>query len=242
MTMHFPCQSDSLSQKENDWNQLNRQLPLWVIPKTAQGACPPPGLVEPKPAYTHSAQSDTDESFEPFLCLPSFMRQALQLPKDDIHPAIPQSCPPKMAVDSRAPPPDATIIPSPPGLEPDRALAKSPHDFKIIFTGYDQDKHADFELVPRLIGKRGCNMLPIKKMGADIRVCGRGSGYLEIHLANGQLIERNEVLQVAVSCRTLLSCMMFAAGGLDILRYIRYIPCNLGRRCEMLPWRRFWAF
>ena len=38
-----------------------------------------------------------------------------------------------------------------------------------------QEKHAEFELVPRLIGKRGCNMLPIQNIGAAARVCGRGT-------------------------------------------------------------------
>lgn len=74
--------------------------------------------------------------------------------------------------------------------------------FTVVFTGYDHEKHAEFELVPRLIGKRGCNMLPIQNIGAAARVCGRGSGYKEVHTADGQTIEKDETLQLAVACRT----------------------------------------
>ncbi|CAE7172362.1 unnamed protein product, partial [Symbiodinium pilosum] len=47
-----------------------------------------------------------------------------------------------------------------------RGVRRKPLDFTftVIFSGYDHDKHAEFELVPRLIGKRGCNMLPIQKI------------------------------------------------------------------------------
>ncbi|CAE7803961.1 celCCD, partial [Symbiodinium necroappetens] len=74
--------------------------------------------------------------------------------------------------------------------------------FTVVFTGYDHEKHAEFELVPRLIGKRGCNMLPIQNIGAAARVCGRGSGYKEVHTADGQTVEKDETLQLAVACRT----------------------------------------
>jgi len=74
--------------------------------------------------------------------------------------------------------------------------------FTVVFTGYDHEKHAEFELVPRLIGKRGCNMLPIQNIGAAARVCGRGSGYKEGHTSDGQTVARDETLQLAVACRT----------------------------------------
>ena len=89
-------------------------------------------------------------------------------------------------------------IRSPPGL-------KLTHDFKIKFTGYDPGKHAEFELVPRLIGRAGCNMASIRtKTGAGVCVSGRGSGKLEAAAPNGELVERDEPLHMAVSCRSRL--------------------------------------
>ena len=58
----------------------------------------------------------------------------------------------------------------------------------------DKDKHAEFELVPRLIGKRGCNMLPIQKIGAAARVRGRGQ-------ENNSLLScKGESLKSIVAC------------------------------------------
>ena len=76
-------------------------------------------------------------------------------------------------------------------------------NFAVVFQGYDLTKHADFELVPRLIGRRGCNMAPIYNTGAGARVRGRGSGYKEVRTPHGDY-ERDETLQLAVSCRSSL--------------------------------------
>jgi len=83
-----------------------------------------------------------------------------------------------------------------------RRVARFPFDFKVVFSGYDHEIHAAFELVPRLIGKGGRNMIPFPRMGAAARVCGRGSGYLEVQTADGQQCERDDALQLAVACRT----------------------------------------
>ena len=76
-------------------------------------------------------------------------------------------------------------------------------NFAVVFQGYDLKTHADFELVPRLIGRRGCNMAPIYNTGAGARVRGRGSGYKEVRTPCGDY-ERDETLQLAVSCRSQL--------------------------------------
>ena len=34
---------------------------------------------------------------------------------------------------------------------------------KFVFNGFDAKNHADFELVPRLIGRKGCNLRPISQ-------------------------------------------------------------------------------
>ena len=95
-----------------------------------------------------------------------------------------------------------------PGLLPSsRGPARGQHkgrnfNFAIVFHGYDLENHADFELVPRLIGRRGCNMAPIYKTGAGARVRGRGSGYKEVKTSNGDF-EKDETLQLAVNCRSM---------------------------------------
>ncbi|CAE6956608.1 dbo [Symbiodinium natans] len=44
---------------------------------------------------------------------------------------------------------------------------------RFVFTGFDVTNHADFELVPRLIGRKGCNLRPISEAcRGKIRVIG----------------------------------------------------------------------
>ena len=209
--MSMPYQANISIEKKS----LDYQLPLWVVPQSL-GKCPP--TLDRDSGSEHASfwdESDNEAAFEPFLCLPSYMRQALQLPSDEVRPSpnpkVKEPGTSQYRTSTACFPSQGFIntIPSPPGLEKHcpTASAKNCYDFKVIFAGYDQDKHSDFELVPRLIGKRGCNMLPIKRLGADVRVCGRGSGYLEIPAPTGELLERDEALQVAVSCRTCLDCI-----------------------------------
>ena len=74
-------------------------------------------------------------------------------------------------------------------------------NFAVIFHGYDLEKHADFELVPRLIGRNGDNMKKIYRTGVDVRVRGRGSGWKEVKSPHGNY-ESDEPLQLAVWCRS----------------------------------------
>eukprot|EP00931_Biecheleriopsis_adriatica_P058673 TRINITY_DN3498_c0_g1_i6.p1 TRINITY_DN3498_c0_g1~~TRINITY_DN3498_c0_g1_i6.p1 ORF type:complete len:359 (+),score=65.80 TRINITY_DN3498_c0_g1_i6:110-1078(+) len=49
--------------------------------------------------------------------------------------------------------------------------AKKTFTCRYVFTGYDVDRFADFELVPRLIGRGGSNMRPIAKAcGGKVRI------------------------------------------------------------------------
>ena len=63
---------------------------------------------------------------------------------------------------------------------------KGTYNFTVFFNGFDPEQHSDFEMVPRLIGRQGCNMKPIYSTGAMARVWG-GDG---------------DMLQLAVSCDT----------------------------------------
>ncbi|CAE7407696.1 unnamed protein product [Symbiodinium pilosum] len=81
-------------------------------------------------------------------------------------------------------------------------MGRGAFDFTIVFSGYDHDKHADFELVPRVIGKGGCNMLPFPRMGASARVCGQGSGICEVEAHGQNQIDEDETLQLVVCCST----------------------------------------
>eukprot|EP00930_Biecheleria_cincta_P016026 TRINITY_DN13168_c0_g1_i2.p1 TRINITY_DN13168_c0_g1~~TRINITY_DN13168_c0_g1_i2.p1 ORF type:complete len:323 (+),score=59.76 TRINITY_DN13168_c0_g1_i2:48-971(+) len=72
---------------------------------------------------------------------------------------------------------------------------------KYVFTGYDVDRFADFELMPRLIGRGGSNMRPIaQSCGGQLRIRGRGSGHQEFK-KNGMRDEPNDTtLEIVFSC------------------------------------------
>lgn len=46
---------------------------------------------------------------------------------------------------------------------------------EIFFPGYNSEHHADFELVPRLIGRRAANVKEIATAGARVAIIGEGS-------------------------------------------------------------------
>lgn len=61
-------------------------------------------------------------------------------------------------------------------------------------------RHADFDLVPMLIGRGGRNMTDIfTATNAKLRIRGRGSGHLEVEMVNGQKREAPVPLMVAVT-------------------------------------------
>ena len=75
-----------------------------------------------------------------------------------------------------------------------RVQRRSKHNFTVYFEGFDPEVHRDFELVPRLIGRQGCNMKPIYNTGAMAEV--RGGTDLP------KARDGHDMLQLAVSCST----------------------------------------
>ncbi|CAE7404646.1 dbo [Symbiodinium natans] len=60
-----------------------------------------------------------------------------------------------------------------PGTGKSIPKAEGPFLRRFVFTGFDAVNHADFDLVPRLIGRGGCNLRPIRQAcNAYIRVSG----------------------------------------------------------------------
>jgi len=105
----------------------------------------------------------------------------------------PQSSPSSFAAPSWPVPPPFEAPTLPPGLErpvpplppppqaaeaelaPRRGRTGKAGQFlcRFIFSGFDATHHADFELVPRLIGRKGCNLRPISQAcRGKIRVSG----------------------------------------------------------------------
>mmetsp|Transcript_45691 Transcript_45691/g.121174 ORF Transcript_45691/g.121174 Transcript_45691/m.121174 type:complete len:398 (-) Transcript_45691:198-1391(-) len=72
---------------------------------------------------------------------------------------------------------------------------------KFIFVGIDLDRHADFELVPRVIGRGGEHMKAVARVcHGKVRLRGRGSGYREQHKGGKPPAEADVPLQLALSC------------------------------------------
>ncbi|CAK0821896.1 unnamed protein product [Prorocentrum cordatum] len=92
----------------------------------------------------------------------------------------------------------------------------------FVFVGFDRDSHADFELVPRLIGRGGCNVRAIAAAcEGKVRVRGRGSGHREEAREGGPPAEADVPLQIALSCRD--SCA-FEAGKELLLELLGSSP------------------
>lgn len=73
---------------------------------------------------------------------------------------------------------------------------------KFIFVGIQADRDASFEIVPRLIGRGGCNMRTISEAcGGKVRIRGRGSGHRECSHNRRRSAEADVPLQIALSCR-----------------------------------------
>lgn len=72
--------------------------------------------------------------------------------------------------------------------------------YTVVFPGHDIDLHHDFELVPRLIGRKGENMHKIvTASNGKVRIRGRGSGHCEVKRSNVTQ-EADIPLQIALSC------------------------------------------
>ena len=167
-------------QKEGDSSELDATLPLWVFPKSLSKLAFPPGLDHPLP-----------QTFQARACSAGLVRLGCHVQGRRQNSESPGRMLETLETVDRK-------IGSP------RELEKPTYDFNIMFPGYDQQQHLEFELVPRLIGRGACNMAAIKKTGAGVCICGRGSGYLEKAAPNGKRRERDAPLHVAVSCSTRL--------------------------------------
>jgi len=72
---------------------------------------------------------------------------------------------------------------------------------KFVFVGFDLDEDADFELVPRLIGRGGAHMRAVAEAcQGKVRIRGRGSGYMEQQKGGKPPAEAGVPLQIVVSC------------------------------------------
>ncbi|CAE7366061.1 Zc3h3 [Symbiodinium natans] len=69
---------------------------------------------------------------------------------------------------------------------------------KFVFEGY-RDEHKNFDLVPRVIGRGGCNMRAIATENCKLRIRGRASAHLE-KTRNGAAREADLPLHIALSC------------------------------------------
>mmetsp|Transcript_48812 Transcript_48812/g.129372 ORF Transcript_48812/g.129372 Transcript_48812/m.129372 type:complete len:402 (-) Transcript_48812:207-1412(-) len=72
---------------------------------------------------------------------------------------------------------------------------------KFVFGGFDLGEDADFELVPRLIGRGGAHMRAVAEAcQGKVRIRGRGSGYMEQQKGGKPPAEAGVPLQIVVSC------------------------------------------
>lgn len=72
---------------------------------------------------------------------------------------------------------------------------------KFVFAGFDLEEDADFELVPRLIGRGGAHMRAVAEAcQGKVRIRGRGSGYMEQQKGGRPPAEAGVPLQIVVSC------------------------------------------
>jgi len=82
----------------------------------------------------------------------------------------------------------------------DRTGKSLPFACKFVFNGFDPTNHADFELVPRLIGRRGCNLRPISQScRGKIRVTG-WDGSQSSKSWQASRSEESSLVEVTLSC------------------------------------------
>ncbi|CAE7309935.1 unnamed protein product [Symbiodinium natans] len=193
-------------QKEGDSSELDATLPLWVFPKSLSKLAFPPGLDHPLP-----------QTFQARACSAGLVRLGCHVQGRRQNSESPGRMLETLETVDRK-------IGSP------RELEKPTYDFNIMFPGYDQQQHLEFELVPRLIGRGACNMAAIKKTGAGVCICGRGSGYLEKAAPNGKRRERDAPLHVAVSCST---NEIRQAAMKEVLSLMKYLSRHFERFCRM---------
>lgn len=154
------------------------------------------------------------------------------------------------ALSAVIPPPPG--LPAPPGLatppglslpeEPAEAQAKRIGEggaaddaqskrltLKFVFN-IDMEQHADFELVPRLIGRGGKHMRDIAQAcGGKVRIRGRGSGHKEQQKRGQPAVEADVPLQIALSCRDRSSLQ---EGKLLLEEFLKGMCVHFERYCK----------
>jgi hypothetical protein len=101
---------------------------------------------------------------------------------------------------------------------------------KFIFGGFDVDRDADFELVPRLIGRGGVNMRNIARAcDGKVRIRGRGSGHQEQQKGSRVLVEADVPLQIALSCK---DSACYEEGRRQVFALLDFIAIHFERYCR----------
>jgi len=101
---------------------------------------------------------------------------------------------------------------------------------KFVFNGIDMDRHSDFELVPRLIGRGGKHMRDIAQAcGGKVRIRGRGSGHKEQQKRGQPAVEADVPLQIALSCRDRSS---LEEGKLLLEEFLKGMCVHFERYCK----------
>lgn len=104
------------------------------------------------------------------------------------------------------------------------------HTCKFIFSGFDVEEHADFELVPRLIGRGGSHMREIAAAcNGKVRIRGRGSGHKELRKGTRPALEADVPLQIALSCRDRCS---FEEGKTRLEQFLKGMSVHFERYCK----------
>ncbi|CAE8594600.1 unnamed protein product [Polarella glacialis] len=102
---------------------------------------------------------------------------------------------------------------------------------KFLLSGMDPDRDAEFELVPRLIGRQGCNTRFLAEIsGGKVRVRGRGSQHLEERGPSGSSLREADVpLQITLSTT---SEEGFGRGKKELQTLLDTIASHFARYCR----------
>lgn len=101
---------------------------------------------------------------------------------------------------------------------------------KFVFQGIDMMADADFELVPRLIGRGGSNTRSISEAcNGKVRIRGRGSGHKEQHKNSRAFEEADVPLQMVLSCQDQQS---LETGKALILKFLATVQGHFERYCR----------
>jgi len=101
---------------------------------------------------------------------------------------------------------------------------------KFSFGGFNVDRDADFELVPRLIGRGGVNMRNIARAcDGKVRIRGRGSGHQEQQKGSRVLVEADVPLQIALSCK---DSACYEEGRRQVFALLDFIAIHFERYCR----------